>query len=500
MPVGRIGWERSGGVGEVYSWTVVHRPVTAEFETSLRASDCHAGRGLSDADQHHRRRRPTSWQSACPCRSSSCEVECRTSPCRTSPPAVSPLRTSGDLPMTAYLVLGVLATNDEQLTAGEIKTRAELSVGHFYWSPSVSHVRRELNDCWRGTWSARSKPNPASAPSPCTRRRMPGCDALRRWVADTCPASDQVVIKHPVILKTWLARGDGSRARRRHPRPAPGGHPCAARRGAVEPAATREVGISDDPSQRFSFAVLDYSIRGLYAELSNIAQLRDEISLGTAEDPIRRVHRRKGQLRERSTTPVGSESHGRTNRGVRRTIHSTCPGRNTACASAAWPSIGRSVSCAALSRRCRAGGWGNTRVSGIGYAAMGTAAGLVSWSDDRHRRCRKHFDRTGHRHVGNCRGTACAAGGRRCDACQLDRADLRRFDVLQPRLDDLRSAAGHPVPAAGRRASPTPSIATAAAAARTSWCWPRGGVPVRQEPRWASCRPRTIRRWTTSSW
>jgi uncharacterized protein len=25
-------WKRSGGVGEVYSWTVVHRPVTAEFE------------------------------------------------------------------------------------------------------------------------------------------------------------------------------------------------------------------------------------------------------------------------------------------------------------------------------------------------------------------------------------------------------------------------------------------------------------------------------------
>ena len=25
-------WERSGGAGEIYSWTVVHRPVTAEFE------------------------------------------------------------------------------------------------------------------------------------------------------------------------------------------------------------------------------------------------------------------------------------------------------------------------------------------------------------------------------------------------------------------------------------------------------------------------------------
>jgi uncharacterized OB-fold protein len=24
-------WEQSGGVGEIYSWTLVHRPVTAEF-------------------------------------------------------------------------------------------------------------------------------------------------------------------------------------------------------------------------------------------------------------------------------------------------------------------------------------------------------------------------------------------------------------------------------------------------------------------------------------
>ncbi|BBZ46520.1 Zn-ribbon domain-containing OB-fold protein [Mycobacterium parmense] len=26
-------WQRSGGAGEIYSWTVVHRPVTAEFES-----------------------------------------------------------------------------------------------------------------------------------------------------------------------------------------------------------------------------------------------------------------------------------------------------------------------------------------------------------------------------------------------------------------------------------------------------------------------------------
>jgi uncharacterized protein len=27
-----LGWKQSGGLGEIYSWTVVHRPVTAEFQ------------------------------------------------------------------------------------------------------------------------------------------------------------------------------------------------------------------------------------------------------------------------------------------------------------------------------------------------------------------------------------------------------------------------------------------------------------------------------------
>ena len=62
---------------------------------------------------------------------------------------------------------------------------------------------------------------------------------------------------------------------------------------------SHEVGISDDPDQRISLAVLDYSIRGLYAELSNIEQLRDEIASGTARDPVQRVKRPKGQIRRR---------------------------------------------------------------------------------------------------------------------------------------------------------------------------------------------------------
>ncbi len=212
---------------------------------------------------------------------------------------MSPKRFSDGLPVTAYLVLGVLAANDEQLTAGEIKTRAELSVGHFYWSPSVSHVRRELSRLL-----ARGLVHEIAAQS--GKRAITlyeatdeGLDALRRWVQHF-PERDRVVIKHPVILQAWLARGEDPEhvvdTLDRH---------LEATRGRLDEALwsrqrSRDLGLADDPKQQFSLAVLDYSIRGLYAEISNIAQLRDEIASGTTRDPIRRVRRPKGQIRRRA--------------------------------------------------------------------------------------------------------------------------------------------------------------------------------------------------------
>lgn len=211
---------------------------------------------------------------------------------------MTPARTGDGLPVTAYLVLGVLAANDEQLTAGEIKTRAELSVGHFYWSPSVSHVRRELIRL-----SARGMVNEIGARS--GKRAISlyettdaGLDALRRWVRHF-PARDQVVIKHPVILKTWLARGEDPEhvvdALERH---------LEVMRARLDEALwsrqrSRDLGIDEDPEQRFSLAVLDYAIRGLYAEISNISQLRDELATGTERDPVTRVRRSRGQIRRR---------------------------------------------------------------------------------------------------------------------------------------------------------------------------------------------------------
>ena len=217
---------------------------------------------------------------------------------------MSPRRTSNGLPITAYLVLGVLAANDEQLTAGEIKIRAELSVGHFYWSPSVSHVRRELNRLLARGMVSETGAQSGKRAITLYETTDAGVEALRRWVQHF-PGQDQVVIKHPVILKTWLARGEDPElivdTLDRH---------LEATRTRLDEALwsrqrSRELGLSDDPEQRFSLAVLDYAIRGLYAELSNIAQLRDEIAGGTTRDPVRRVPRSKGQIRRRAPESPG---------------------------------------------------------------------------------------------------------------------------------------------------------------------------------------------------
>jgi len=128
------------------------------------------------------------------------------------------------------------------------------------------------------------------------RTTVAGLEALQRWV-EQLPDTDQVVIKHPVILKAWMSKdSDATRtldALDRH---------LEATRKRLDEALwsrqrTREVGISEEPSMRTSLAVLNYSIRSLYAELSNITQLRDEVAIGTAEDPAKRVDRPKGQLR-----------------------------------------------------------------------------------------------------------------------------------------------------------------------------------------------------------
>ena len=82
-----------------------------------------------------------------------------------------------------------------------------MCVGHFYWSPSVSHVRRELNRLLTRGMVREIAAQSGKRAITLYETTDAGLDALRRWV-EHFPGQDQVVIKHPVILKTWLARGE----------------------------------------------------------------------------------------------------------------------------------------------------------------------------------------------------------------------------------------------------------------------------------------------------
>ena len=212
---------------------------------------------------------------------------------------MSQVEDGSELPTTAYVVLGVLAATDEQLTAGEIRTRAELYVGYFFWSPSVSHVRRELDRLLAHDMVDEVPAESGKRAITLYEATPTGLKALHRWVA-VFPGPDQVVIKHPIMLKTWLADGvDAERLLEMIDR-----HIEATRARLDVELWSREradeLGMTEDPALRFKLATLNYAIRALYAELSNIEQLRDEIAKGTAQDPARRVPRPKGQIRRRT--------------------------------------------------------------------------------------------------------------------------------------------------------------------------------------------------------
>ena len=201
-----------------------------------------------------------------------------------------------DMPTTAYLVLGILSVCDERLTAGEIKQRAEHSVGRFYWSPAVSHIRRELTRLLEFGLVATETVDVGARSMTVYESTPEGEAVLGKW-ASAIP-EEEVIIKHPLMLKIWLAdeRDLGTTLQaidryldqlqfqidKAH---------WAGRRG-------REVGVTAD-AETFPHFVRRYTIRSLYSELANIRQLRDELAWRFSEDPPRQLGLRTTQLRRR---------------------------------------------------------------------------------------------------------------------------------------------------------------------------------------------------------
>jgi DNA-binding PadR family transcriptional regulator len=110
----------------------------------------------------------------------------------------------GELPLTSYATLGLLSPGEE-FAAVEIEERAHSYLRFFYWTPALSHIRRELDrlerlgyvDC-REIILGRVKRTLKYWLTPT------GMAALKKWAEDAPP--ERVVKKNPAILRLWLGR------------------------------------------------------------------------------------------------------------------------------------------------------------------------------------------------------------------------------------------------------------------------------------------------------
>lgn len=186
----------------------------------------------------------------------------------TNPPA---------LPTTAYVVLGTLVVNDESLTAGEIKVRTQHTVGRFYWAPAVSHIRRELARLLDYAMVREETVHVGRRSMTVYEATAEGERALWDW-ADALPGDEQMVIKHPLMLKIWLT---GEETDPEVLLSAIDRYLGELQKSIDEMMWGRkrgeELGLTDSSRRRYSHLVSHYTLRSLYAEMANVRQLRDEI-------------------------------------------------------------------------------------------------------------------------------------------------------------------------------------------------------------------------------
>jgi DNA-binding PadR family transcriptional regulator len=210
-----------------------------------------------------------------------------------------------DLPATAYAVLGILTINDEELSAGEIKTRASFGIRYFYWSPAVSHIRRELRRLLElGLVEEREITLGRVRRSQVYRTTQAGDEALARWVSDRSP-DEPVVVKNSVLLRVFLgskapldtvlsvldsrmAQVDESIAELN----------WGMRRG-------RELNLTGQERLRFTRAVAEYSLRALHFERGNLQQLRDTVAGFDTEGFREDTSRSRGPWRRRGSPGPG---------------------------------------------------------------------------------------------------------------------------------------------------------------------------------------------------
>ncbi|MFC9978435.1 PadR family transcriptional regulator [Gordonia sp. NPDC127522] len=108
------------------------------------------------------------------------------------------------IPMTGYATLGLLSPN-ERFTAVEIQERAYNQLRHFYWTPALSHIRRELRRLEDLGYIDATVVQQGRV-----KRTLRysitdlGSRALAEWTER--PDADPMIIKNTVLLRLWLGR------------------------------------------------------------------------------------------------------------------------------------------------------------------------------------------------------------------------------------------------------------------------------------------------------
>ena len=115
----------------------------------------------------------------------------------------------GSLPLTSYVILGLLSTTDE-FTVAEVQNRAHRFIRYFYGTPALSHIRRDLNKLEElGCVTAREVRQGRVKQTLKYRVTELGESALRQW-AESGPF-EPTVVKNSVLMRLWLGRRAGNK-------------------------------------------------------------------------------------------------------------------------------------------------------------------------------------------------------------------------------------------------------------------------------------------------
>jgi DNA-binding PadR family transcriptional regulator len=111
---------------------------------------------------------------------------------------------SPPLPLTGYATLGCISPRGE-FSAVEIQRRANAMLRFFYWTPALSHIRRELDRLEQlGYVTAREVSRGRVRRTLKYQITETGAHALREWAE--APSVEPAVVKNSVILRIWLGR------------------------------------------------------------------------------------------------------------------------------------------------------------------------------------------------------------------------------------------------------------------------------------------------------